>query len=230
MATELTLFPKFPLEIREMIWTKAAPDRVITLTEFCHLWSINHLYPAGQAMLECIPLFNSSAVKVPALLHTSQEARRVALRSYHLVFKGYCKNPFYFNPSLDTIFLPFDFDIQAFMVFITICKGMKMIRHLGLGRAIHNGLLMSASYAQHFGRLVNLESLIIQLGHNCGQMEKFQVRKHLKGLWKKADAKEGEEKKFVMQNPDIVFLEPEEMEAMGMVTPNPTHRFRLLKE
>ncbi|KAE9363961.1 hypothetical protein N431DRAFT_119360 [Stipitochalara longipes BDJ] len=220
MATEFTVFPKCAPEIREMIWAEASFDRVITITEIPYYLMMNQ-FDEGQAMVNDpnIPQFNSSAINVPAVLHTNREARRVARKSYHLFFEKHCRNPFYFNPAFDTIFLPSLTDYLAFMSYTNNCDEMKSIRYLAIGGDFHSALWMSPMYGQELGPLENLESLIIQTGLNFGLMEKFQVRRQLGGHWKKENAKEGgsSEEKIAMQNPDIVFLGVEEMRGLGLI-------------
>ena len=216
MATEFTVFGNFPLEVRETIWAKSVPDRVVTITQIA---DEHPLYPA-MAYTQYIPNFKTDAVKVPVLFHINQEARRVGLRIYHVVFKRQCQNIFYFNPSVDTIFLPSHRDLLAFMVNTSSCEDRKLIRYIGLGTSIHFALSVSAAYGGLFGRWENLESMVILMGQGLGRMEKFHVRKQLRVLWDKSNEKaggtEGLEKKIVMQNPDIVFLEDEQMKALGM--------------
>ncbi len=106
------------------------------------------------------------------------------------------------------------------MIHTSNCKERKLIRYIGLGTGVHFALTVSATYGQLFGRWENLESLVIQMGPGLGPRDKFEVRKKLRVLWDKSEEKEGagegSEKKIVMQNPDIVFLEDNEMKALGM--------------
>jgi hypothetical protein len=59
---------------------------------------------------------------------------------------------------------------------------MKMIRYLAL-RVNHTSLSMSSIFGRQFGIFENLESLVIQLGRNFGEGEKFWVRRLLRGEW-----------------------------------------------
>jgi hypothetical protein len=228
MAVQFNLFPRFSPEIRETIWKQAAPGRIITITEIPYsLMATN--FERGQAMRNnpSFPQFESFA-EVPAILHTSQEARQAALKIYHLVFEGYCQNPFYFNPYADIVFLPTYKDFQAFSAHTHTCNNLQMIRYLALGRLCHLAFAVSRLCAQKLARLENLESLIIQTGDSLGTRDKFLVRKQLRGYWKKLVEEEGRstEKKIVMANPDIVFLEPKQMEIMELFTPSFSQSFR----
>jgi hypothetical protein len=215
MATEFPVFGNFPLEVREMIWAKSVPDRVITITQIA---DEHPLYPT-MAYTPFIPNFKTSAV-VPVLLHVNRESRKVGLNIYRVVFKRQCQNVFYFNHSADTIFCPSHGDLLAFMVNTSSCEDRKLIRYMGLGTGVHFALCVSDTYGQLFGRWENLESLVIMLGKGLDRKEKFYVRKQLRVLWdkrkEKAGITEGLEKKIVMQNPDIVFLEDDQMKALGM--------------
>jgi hypothetical protein len=222
MATEFTVFGNFPLEVREMIWAKSVPGRVVTITQIAENTMAEHPLLPAIAYTPYLPHFKTDAVKVPIILRINQESRRVGLRIYHVVFKRPCKNLFYFNPSADTIFLPSHGDVLAFMVYTSSCEERKLIRYIGLGTGVHFALSVSATYGQLFGRWENLESMIIQMGPNLGPKDKFSVRRKLKVLWDKSKEKEGAgegpEKKIVMQNPDFVFLEDEEMKRLGMIS------------
>jgi len=220
MATEFHIFGKFPLEVREMIWATSVPVRVVTITQIAENTMAEHPLLPAMAYTPYLPHFKTDAVKVPITLQINQESRRVGLRIYHVVFQDHCKNLFYFNPSADTIFFPSHGDVLAFMVYTSNCEEQKLIRYMGLGTGVHFALSVSATYGQLFGRWENLESMVIQMGPNLGPRDKFAVRKKLRVLWdkskEKAGAGKGSEKKIVMQNPDIAFLEDEEMKALGM--------------
>jgi hypothetical protein len=198
MATEFTIFGAFPLEVRGMIWAKSVPDRVVTITRIAeNTRPENPMLPA-MAYTPHLPHFKTSGIKVPVLLRVNKESRKVGLQIYHVVFKGHCKNLFYFNPSADTIFLPSHADFLEFMVYTYTCEEQKLIRYM--------------------------ESLVIQTGPGLGPRDKFLVRKQLRVMWKKIKddflgAGEGSENTIVMQNPDIVFLEGGQMKALGMVSP-----------
>jgi hypothetical protein len=86
------------LEVKEMIWAKSVPDRVVTITQIADK---HPPYPA-IAYTPYLPHFKISAIKVPVLLHINQESRRVGLKIYHIVYKCHYKNVFYFNPSADS--------------------------------------------------------------------------------------------------------------------------------
>jgi hypothetical protein len=219
--SSFTLFPKAPPEIREMIWIRAAPHRVISISEIPYFHLTNDIYDC-LAMLQSnsLPQFKTST-RIPAIFHTCRESRLVALKNYHFIFEGPCKTPFYFNPSTDTVFfnninilnvLASHFDLQSFV------DDLRKIRYLALGSTDPTSLLMTPISGQHFSKFENLESLIIGIGKNFGNLEKFQVRKQLRGHWKKGEKKGGDlGEQTVMQNPDIVFMHTDEMRAMGLI-------------
>jgi hypothetical protein len=223
--SSFALFPKIPLEVREMVWIEALPHRVISISEKLYgprfENSGNNVAMVQNYRKPEFWQFKSSA-KTPSIFHACQESRRVALKIYHLSFGGYGLTAFYFNPSIDTIFFNSIGALNGFLskaFWPSFVGDMKKIRYLALGSTIHTSLSMSLMLGQLFGKFENVESLVIQTGQNFGTLEKFQVRKQLRGHWKKSEAEGGSsDGKIVMQNPDIVFLDAEEMRLMGLVS------------
>jgi hypothetical protein len=89
---EFTLFPRLAPEIRLTIWKLAIPGpRVITIQER------NDATPNFRLL--------AASYAIPAMLHTSQESREVALGSYELAFTNHRNvKPMYLDFSKDIIF------------------------------------------------------------------------------------------------------------------------------
>jgi len=86
VLTEFHLFPKFPTEIRLMIWAEAIEPRFVTIVENEQRFGLLALYPH------------------PPLLYTSVESREVALQKYILTVGGpHERSPGYFSPEHDAL-------------------------------------------------------------------------------------------------------------------------------
>jgi hypothetical protein len=76
-----TLFPQFPFEIREMIWSAAIEPRSVKITiprvEDYTNSELEYHYNRSRE-LYCKP--KASLRQAPALLHTSHEARQIGLK------------------------------------------------------------------------------------------------------------------------------------------------------
>lgn len=120
-ALSFSFFPQLATELRLKVWTYAIQPRTISI---CYL-------PTTDIC--------SSASPVPALLHTSREARYEALRYYNLCF-GTHKSPpqIYFAPRFDTIYLPryramgYDETLRDFKEFMREPRDLDAVRRLGL--------------------------------------------------------------------------------------------------
>ena len=83
--SKFTLFPKMALELREMVWSQACKvERVVDL------WFEPLGGRAGLPLFDTIsqipPVVYRSRTKVPAILHTSKEARATGLKYFTLEF------------------------------------------------------------------------------------------------------------------------------------------------
>ncbi|CAD6446366.1 68889dc9-aef3-4de5-a746-67907b11989a-CDS [Sclerotinia trifoliorum] len=100
-------FPTLPTELRLLIWKQALPDPLV-----------HELYPScpTSSPYNFKTKLRSNRRRIPTLLHTCRESREVALAHYSLMsydpppvaepreaVAGI--TPFYFNPTIDTLFL-----------------------------------------------------------------------------------------------------------------------------
>ncbi|KAI9641704.1 hypothetical protein NHQ30_009560 [Ciborinia camelliae] len=107
LTRRFLLFSSLPIELRLLIWHAAIPDPLV-----------HELYPSCPASspYNFKTKLRSNRRRVPSLLHTSRESRGVALAHYNLMsydpppvteareaVAGI--TPFYFNPTIDTLFL-----------------------------------------------------------------------------------------------------------------------------
>lgn len=102
-----TLFPKLPLELRDMVWALTFTKRRVHIHTNC-TWLPEH----------CIQF--KSNTRPPAIFHTNTESRAIGLKSYivllrHRKEKAYSLPPrekerkhcpIYFHPEFDTVVLP----------------------------------------------------------------------------------------------------------------------------
>lgn len=116
---KFTLFPKMALELREMVWSQACKvERVVDLW-FEPLGGRAGL-PLFDTISESPPIVYKSCAKVPAILHTSKEARATGLEYYTLDFGN--KTTYYEGSttmeftSSARIYVNWDFDILCPMV------------------------------------------------------------------------------------------------------------------
>ena len=100
--TEFTLFPKFPGEIRDMIWAKSIPgshvvEVYIVERDPCESdgrYSYNGSYEMR------------ASYKVPDMLQVCQESRSVALKVYTKILENeFGERPVYLNAALDILHL-----------------------------------------------------------------------------------------------------------------------------
>lgn len=98
------LFPDFPIELRRSIWKFAAGPRVVEI-----------IYNQFTGCYE-------STTAIPAILHTTQESREVALECYDLCFSTDDAEPtIYFDFSIDALYLgvgslaPIRYPFQQFL-------------------------------------------------------------------------------------------------------------------
>ncbi|KAM3086291.1 hypothetical protein ACMFMG_000427 [Clarireedia jacksonii] len=107
LTRRFPLFSNLPTELRLIIWNAAIPDPLV-----------HELYPScpTSSPYNFKTKLRSNRRQIPSLLHTNREARNVALAHYRLMsydpppvsepreaVAGI--TPFYFNPSVDTLFL-----------------------------------------------------------------------------------------------------------------------------
>ncbi|PQE20536.1 hypothetical protein CJF30_00001870 [Rutstroemia sp. NJR-2017a BBW] len=107
LTRRFPLFSSLPTELRLLIWNAAIPDPLV-----------HELYPScpTSSPYNFKTKLRSNRRQIPSLLHTNREARSVALAHYQLMsydpppvsepreaVAGI--TPFYFNPSVDTLFL-----------------------------------------------------------------------------------------------------------------------------
>jgi hypothetical protein len=165
-----TLFPTFPFEIREKIWSEVieAQSFKITIPEV-EEYSASDNERAYKLSRELYLKPKARPRKAPALLHTCHEAREIGLKPYHLIFGDRLDNkPIYFNFELDTLIFKDSYILHDFCVVpspITLmkvgpepsviigvvsqeyclCELQKQVRHLafevGLDRKYHRLLI-----------------------------------------------------------------------------------------
>jgi hypothetical protein len=141
-----TLFPQFPFEIREKLWSAAIEPRSFKITipeveEYSNSELEYHYNRSPEFYLKP----RASPREAPALPHTSHEARDIGLKSYNLSFSDRLDNkPIYFNFELDT--LPFK-DSYIFLDFCSIPNPLRLMR---IGT--EPGLLISLASQQHHPR------------------------------------------------------------------------------
>lgn len=107
LADTLTLtFSKFPLEIRQEIWTLAAANaegRIVSVSVISddQKWRI----PVNQAQLRGADLIKTDS-KAPSLMCVNHEARRAAKQFYERIAgERYGQAPIYFHFGVDTLFV-----------------------------------------------------------------------------------------------------------------------------
>ncbi|PMD37675.1 hypothetical protein L207DRAFT_531942 [Hyaloscypha variabilis F] len=87
-----SLFPKFSLEFRDMVWGFAiSPARVIEIT-------------SNSRLLEPSPNKIYTRHRTPPLLHTNRESRKVALKFYRPAFSHRLEHPMYFDFARDWLY------------------------------------------------------------------------------------------------------------------------------
>jgi hypothetical protein len=95
---EFTCFPKFPREIRDMVWKHALPGaNTIQIYAVATPWTR-------------LPRELKASYKVPTLLHVSQESRLVAKKHYDTIYHDkfgdeFGEKPVYLDPTLDVLFI-----------------------------------------------------------------------------------------------------------------------------
>jgi hypothetical protein len=148
------LFPQFPFEIREKIWSAAIEPRSFKITipevkEYSNSELEYHYNRSPEHYLKP----KASPREVPALLHTSHEAREIGLKSYNLNFSDRLDNrPIHFNFELDTLLFKDSY------IFLDFCSTPNPLRLMRIGT--EPGLIISLASQQY--RLCELQK---QLRH-----------------------------------------------------------------
>ncbi|KAG9230665.1 hypothetical protein BJ875DRAFT_471517 [Amylocarpus encephaloides] len=106
------LFSELPIELRMQIWEQSMEERV------------HELHPCAKLYNERMT-FRSNSSQTPAIFHTCQESRAVALKKYQLMeynpevgYPGKGILRFYFSPKLDTLLL--NSLMGLFMMFVLL--------------------------------------------------------------------------------------------------------------
>ncbi|KAL2073047.1 hypothetical protein VTL71DRAFT_10371 [Oculimacula yallundae] len=154
-VVELSLFPKFPKELRLHIIEEAIEESVQRTFLICQN-GVVHVkrrknYPAG--FQEAIKV---TKLPVPAFLHVNAEFRTAALKTYDLVFSGSLINkPIYFNFAKDTLFFCSLSDLEV-MYRTTSHSAWKKIeqklRHMIINDEFH-GNVSALMIIAHFHKL-----------------------------------------------------------------------------
>ncbi|KAN0114659.1 hypothetical protein V8E51_004203 [Hyaloscypha variabilis] len=138
-------FRKLPTEIRLMIWHMALPGpRVIT---------IQQRTTVERWQRGCL----SASYLIPSTLHTSHEARQVALRNYQLSFaQNYINNPIYFDFSQDILF------IRGAWICNTTRAFLSKLRHLMISDNNHAFSTFNTSGWVRLKEFQALHSLVLE--------------------------------------------------------------------
>jgi len=98
-----TLFPKFPIELRAIIWKRAIPaPRVIEFNDTGETRVFGRDPFPGS-----VPVISVDA-KTPAILHVCRESRKVGLQFYKLGFNLELEKPIYFDFDRDIVHVKCD--------------------------------------------------------------------------------------------------------------------------
>lgn len=110
----LDYFPKFPPEIRYMIWKITAFTPRIVHVRRLHFKGYetdNLLRNGGRLPYHEVTFMSNNSV--PAILHTSVESRREGLRWYGMHISGYWRpGTFYVNLKVDIIYLTLESELH----------------------------------------------------------------------------------------------------------------------
>jgi hypothetical protein len=91
-----TLFPKFPKELRVMVWKQAIPGpRIVEITR-----SFRHRPGSTNREFQL-----KARTTIPAMLHVNSEAREIAQKIYKPLFKKVLGHAIYFNPDIDFFYI-----------------------------------------------------------------------------------------------------------------------------
>jgi hypothetical protein len=102
ILTKFTLFPKFPREIRDMIWAKSIPG-----SQIVEVYVIERKPSESEGFGSYNGSYNIRvSYKVPIMLQVGQGSRRVALKFYTKILENnFGERPVYLNAALDILHL-----------------------------------------------------------------------------------------------------------------------------
>ncbi|KAH6720208.1 hypothetical protein BKA61DRAFT_569890 [Leptodontidium sp. MPI-SDFR-AT-0119] len=118
-----TLFPKFPLELRLMVWKEALPGPRM----------IGFLAKGSDESSATITgkTFQRPAPSDPVILFVNHESRSVSLSTYQLAFHHRLPKPVYFNFSEDSVFFPNVRGLLAFTLgYLKAAKRLQMVKEV----------------------------------------------------------------------------------------------------
>lgn len=108
-ASEFTIFPKLPLELKDMIWKFALPDpRIVGITSHAigDPDQIPYSSDYEDGVLNESFVFKVDVNALPmGLFLACSRSRKIALQRYELAFGSRLTHPIYFDFKRDTLYL-----------------------------------------------------------------------------------------------------------------------------